>query len=110
MFPYIATQHRLAFSPADTLSHDWIILVCRGGDLQFPLIQNQPGPATAESPHARGFEFFFECFKTAKRGFDVISQFVARRPARIRTNYFPKHGMVCMTASVVAHHPFYIRG
>src|SRR5262249_50436348 len=52
MFPNVAAEHRYAFGAADCLTHQWVVLVGRGDDLQFPLVRNQPGPAAAEAADA----------------------------------------------------------
>src|SRR5881296_3119001 len=109
MLPYIAAENGHSLSAANSFAHNWIILVRGGDDLEFAVIHNQPGPAAAEPAHTRGFEFLFEGVEAAVHTFDVVTDFAARRAARVWTNNFPKHRMVCMTTAVIAHHAFNVR-
>ena len=49
VFPNVAAEKRLAFSAADGLAHDRVVLVCRGNNLKFAVVHDEPDPTAAET-------------------------------------------------------------
>src|SRR4051812_31024044 len=64
MFPYVHAEDRRAAGGAGWrehgIWHDGIVLICRGGDGQLAVFDDQPGPAGAEALGAGVLEFGFE--------------------------------------------------
>src|SRR5712671_3256184 len=106
MLPHIATENRFPLHAGNGFAHEWIILIGGGNYFEFPIIHDQPRPAAAEPSHSGGFQFLFEHLETAERRFNVIGKFATGGTARFRTDDFPKHRMIGVSAAVIADHTF----
>ena len=69
----------------------------------LPSVDDQPGPAAAETAHARRLELLLEGVEAAEGGFDVVGQLAGGRAARFGAEDLPEHGMVGVAAAIVAH-------
>src|SRR5208282_5606643 len=91
MLPDVAAEKRLAFDAADSFAHQGVILVSGRNELDFAMVDDQPGPTAAEPAHAGGLELFFEGVETAEGALDIFSQFAGRGAARLGRKNLPKH-------------------
>src|SRR5205809_5770495 len=81
VFPHVAAEDRLPFTSSNGFTHDRIVLVCRGNDLELAAVQHEPDPAAAEASQAGRFEFFLERVEADERRFEVIREFARGRAA-----------------------------
>src|SRR5688572_31950258 len=94
MFPDIDAKDRFAFAAGDSLAHDRVVLIGGGNDLELAVVDDQPGPAAAETTDPRGFELFLEGVEAAERRIDGLGERASRRAAGLRGQKFPEHRVV----------------
>src|SRR5439155_17853669 len=79
------------------------VLVCGGIDVEFTAGFDQPGPTGAEPCEASLVELLLERVETAERGGDGLRDVADGRAALSGAHDLPEHGVVNVTASVVAY-------
>ena len=102
VFPDVHAEDGFAFGPANGFAHERVVLVGGGNDLEFVIIEDEPGPAAAEPAHGGRFKFFLERVEAAESGFDVVAQFAGGDSAGLGGEQFPEQGMVGVSAAVVS--------
>jgi hypothetical protein len=101
VFPYVDAQDRRALDFGYV--HQRVVLVGGRADLQLPVLEDQPGPATAEAADTGGVEFLFKGIERTKGRVDVVRQFACRSAACIRRQDLPEKAVVPMTAGVIPY-------
>ena len=85
MFPNIRTDERLTFDAGHGFAHQWIVLVRRGDNFQFSVVQHEPDPAAAKTSESRRLELRLEIIEAAERGLDVVRGCAPFEPERTPT-------------------------
>src|SRR5437016_631157 len=83
--------------------HQWTVLVRAALDRQLVAGRNDPRPSAAKPADAGLLELFLELVEAAKRRRDGFGDGAGRRPAGTGAHHLPKHRVVGVSASVVAH-------
>ena len=102
VFPHIDTEDGRAFAASDGLAHDRVVLIGGGNDLELAAIDDEPGPAAAETADTRGFKLRLEIRETAERGIDALRDCAGGRAAGLGSHELPEHRVIVVTAAVVA--------
>src|SRR5579863_2499074 len=100
VFPNVDTQDRGSFYFG--YIHQGVVLVRGGADLQFAVLTDEPGPATAKTAHSGGVELFLEGIEAAKGCVNVVGQRPGRGAGSIGCKDLPEKAMVPVTAGVIA--------
>lgn len=82
--------------------HERVVLVGSGGDGDFAVFGDEPGPAGAEAGGAGFSESFFEGVEGAESGGNGIGESAGRRAAGVGGHDGPEEAVVVVTAAIVA--------
>ena len=104
VLPDVDTNDGFALGTGDGLAHEGRVLIGGGDDLELLRgSDDEPGPATAKTSEAGGFELGLEFVKAAELLVDGLGEGSGGGSAFIGTKEFPEEGMVGMTAAIVAY-------
>ncbi len=108
VFPDVDAEDGFACGGAgggeDGFGHDGVVLVGGGGDGEFAVFDDEPGPAGAEAFGAGFLEFGFEIGEGAEGGFDGVAESAGgfTGAGAFGGEEGPEEGVVHVAAAVVA--------
>lgn len=103
MFPDVEAEERgTEVGIRDDAFHERVVLVGGAGDLEFTILDDEPGPAGAEAFGGGFTEGFFEVIEGAERGIDGVGEVGGGLAAFCcRGEGFPEEVVVPVAAAVI---------